>query len=61
MFCLTDFEEKAKGILAKEVFEQYASGADQQQTLKDNRDAFSRCVVEKLMINRLLQLNMCIP
>ena len=43
MFCLADFEEKAKENLDKRVWDYYASGANQQQSLRDNVEAFSRC------------------
>ena len=42
MFCLSDFEEKAKEIVDKSAWDFYFSGADHQQTLRDNEEAFSR-------------------
>ncbi|XP_055494923.1 hydroxyacid oxidase 1 [Leucoraja erinacea] len=40
--CINDFEKLAEGILPKAVYDYYSSGADEQQTLKDNVAAFSR-------------------
>uniref|UniRef100_A0A8C4QY51 (S)-2-hydroxy-acid oxidase n=1 Tax=Eptatretus burgeri TaxID=7764 RepID=A0A8C4QY51_EPTBU len=40
--CLEDFEKRAKEILPKTVFDYYRSGADGEQTLRDNLAAYSR-------------------
>ncbi|GCC33195.1 2-Hydroxyacid oxidase 1 isoform X1 [Chiloscyllium punctatum] len=40
--CINDFEQHAKEILPKAVYDYYRSGADEQQTLRDNVAAFSR-------------------
>ena len=40
--CVSDFEEEAKKVLPKAVYDYYRSGADQQQTLEDNTAAFNR-------------------
>ncbi|XP_067901830.1 hydroxyacid oxidase 1 isoform X2 [Heterodontus francisci] len=40
--CINDFEQHAKNILPKAVYDYYHSGADEQQTLMDNVAAFSR-------------------
>lgn len=37
-----EYEEIAKKKLAKMVYDYYASGAEDQWTLKENRNAFSR-------------------
>ena len=42
MLCLADFEARAKGELSKSAWEHYATGADQEHTLRDNLKAFSR-------------------
>jgi len=42
MFCLPDFEEHAKKTLSKNAWDYYTSGANQEQTLRDNVEAFSR-------------------
>lgn len=39
---VTEFEPIAKEILPKMVYDYYASGAEDQWTLQENRNAFSR-------------------
>lgn len=40
--CISDFEEKARKVLPKAVYDYYCSGADEQKTLNDNVAAFKR-------------------
>lgn len=40
--CVSDFEEEAKKVLPKAVYDYYRSGADNQTTLTDNTAAFDR-------------------
>ncbi|KAL6103489.1 hao1 [Pungitius sinensis] len=40
--CVADFEEQAKKVLPKAVYDYYRSGADEQNTLTDNVAAFNR-------------------
>uniref|UniRef100_A0A665V5B7 (S)-2-hydroxy-acid oxidase n=2 Tax=Echeneis naucrates TaxID=173247 RepID=A0A665V5B7_ECHNA len=40
--CVSDFEEEARKILPKAVYDYYRSGADEQKTLADNVAAFNR-------------------
>ena len=42
--CLADFEVHFKNSLNKNVLDYYSSGANQEQTLKDNMEAFTRYV-----------------
>ncbi|KAG7261849.1 hypothetical protein CRUP_006480 [Coryphaenoides rupestris] len=42
LICVSDYEEEAKKILPKAVYDYYRSGADRQQTLADNTAAFDR-------------------
>ncbi|ONM13737.1 Peroxisomal (S)-2-hydroxy-acid oxidase GLO1 [Zea mays] len=39
---VTEYEKLAKERLPKMVYDYYASGAEDQWTLKENREAFSR-------------------
>lgn len=39
---VSEYEKLAKEKLPKMVYDYYASGAEDQWTLKENRDAFSR-------------------
>lgn len=40
--CVNDFEEEARRVLPKAVYDYYRSGADEQNTLADNVAAFNR-------------------
>ncbi|KAK2816815.1 hypothetical protein Q5P01_025006 [Channa striata] len=40
--CVTDFEEEARKVLPKAVYDYYRSGADEQSTLAGNVAAFNR-------------------
>jgi len=40
--CVADFEQHAKNVLSKSVFEYYFGGADEERTLKRNTKAFER-------------------
>jgi (S)-2-hydroxy-acid oxidase len=40
--CLQDIEEFAHRILGRNALDFYRGGADQQRTLRDNKEAFSR-------------------
>lgn len=40
--CVSDFEEEARRVLPKAVYDYYRSGADEQNTLADNVAAFNR-------------------
>ena len=42
MFCLSDFEKYARTQLDGNAWGYYSSGADQEQTLRDNEEAFRR-------------------
>ena len=39
---VSDYEELAKQKLSKMIYDFYALGAEDQRTLKENREAFSR-------------------
>lgn len=40
--CVSDFEDEARKVLPKAVYDYYRSGADEQNTLADNVAAFNR-------------------
>ncbi len=42
MFCVADFEASAREALDRNAWGYYSSGANQQQTLRDNVEAYSR-------------------
>lgn len=48
--CVSDFEERARQILPKAVYDYYRSGADEQHTLHDNVKAFNRwCLMPRVL------------
>ena len=42
MFCLADFEARARQVLDKNPLDYYSSGADHEQSVRDNVEAFKR-------------------
>ncbi|XP_070566195.1 2-Hydroxyacid oxidase 1-like, partial [Ptychodera flava] len=42
LLCLDDFEEQAQKILPISVLSYYSSGADNEETLRENREAYRR-------------------
>ena len=44
MFCLSDFEEFARSQLDRNAWGYFSSGADAEQTLRDNEQAYSRYI-----------------
>ena len=50
MFCLSDFEAYARKVLDRNAWSYYSSGVNQEQTLKDNEEAFRRCGDARLII-----------
>ena len=42
MLCIDDIEKYALKTLSKSVSDYYKSGANEEQTLRENRNAFSR-------------------
>ena len=40
--CVEDYENHAAKVLPAYALEYYKSGADEEQSLRDNRDAFKR-------------------
>ncbi|ODM94461.1 Hydroxyacid oxidase 1 [Orchesella cincta] len=45
LLCVDDFEKEALSKLEKSVCDYYRSGADDELTVKDNRDSFSRILI----------------
>ena len=42
MFCLADLEVHAREVLDKNALNYYSSGADHEQSVRDNIEAFKR-------------------
>ena len=43
--CLSDVAKIARRKLGLHAYSYFASGADEEQTLRDNEEAFKRCVL----------------
>ena len=43
--CVADFEEYAKRVLPRYAFLYFISGAEEEQTVEDNKNAFARFVI----------------
>ena len=56
MLCVADFEEHARKVLNKEAWEFYAGGANDEQTLRDNVQAFSRLIVNSACTHTLIKV-----
>jgi (S)-2-hydroxy-acid oxidase len=49
--CLQDLEDHALKVLPRNALDYYRSGADQMQTLQDNKSAFQKYVTDlKLLL-----------
>jgi len=55
---VSDYEELAKQKLSKMVYDFYASGAEDQRTLKENREAFSRILFLPRVLIDVSHINM---
>ena len=44
LVCVADFEKKARQLIPKMALDYYCGGADDEQTLRDNMEAFKRFV-----------------
>lgn len=51
---VTEYEAIARQKLPKMAFDYYASGAEDQWTLKENREAFSRILYDSSIIVHLI-------
>ncbi|XP_078086486.1 2-Hydroxyacid oxidase 1 isoform X2 [Mustelus asterias] len=56
--CIDDFEQHARDILPKAVYDYYRSGADEQQTLTDNVTAFSRWTLCPRMLRDVSRMDL---
>ena len=56
---VSDFQEKAKSILPKQVYDYYASGATDEESLRENCNAFSRLVLKWRCLRGVTDINLC--
>ncbi|XP_071375080.1 2-Hydroxyacid oxidase 1 [Centroberyx affinis] len=59
--CVGDFEEEARRVLPKAVYDYYRSGADQQHTLADNTAAFSRWYFLPRVLRDVSKVDLSVP
>ncbi|XP_006813604.1 2-Hydroxyacid oxidase 1-like [Saccoglossus kowalevskii] len=58
MVCVDDFERFAQKHLARNVFDYYRSGANLEETLKDNREAFKRYKIRPRVLRDVSHRNL---
>jgi (S)-2-hydroxy-acid oxidase len=58
MFCLSDFEKYARSRLDGNAWGYYSSGANQEQTLRDNEEAFRRYRLRPRMLRDVSTVDM---
>jgi (S)-2-hydroxy-acid oxidase len=51
LVCVADYEAEVKKRLPKSVYDYYRSGADEENTLRENRNSFKRCKDKLTWIN----------
>ncbi|XP_068380774.1 2-Hydroxyacid oxidase 1 isoform X1 [Eschrichtius robustus] len=58
LVCISDYEQHAKSILPKSIFDYYKSGANDQETLADNIAAFSRWRLYPRMLRNVAEIDL---
>jgi len=56
--CINDFEEPARKSLTRNAYIYYSSGADDQQTLKENQNAFKRLRIRPRILQNVSNIDM---
>lgn len=58
---IEDLHEKAQKVLSKNAYDYYASGARDENTLKENVNSFSKIkIIPRCLVGRLSQIDMSI-
>ncbi|XP_007086884.1 2-Hydroxyacid oxidase 1 [Panthera pardus] len=58
LVCISDYEQHAKSVLQKSVYDYYRSGANDQETLADNVAAFSRWKLYPRMLRNVAEIDL---
>nr|KAF6330051.1 hydroxyacid oxidase 1 [Myotis myotis] len=58
LVCISDYEQHAKSILQKSIYDYYRSGANDQETLADNMAAFSRWKLYPRMLRNVAEIDL---
>eukprot|EP00794_Sanderia_malayensis_P020573 gene20573-22597_t len=56
--CVKDFEDFARTTLPKNAFDYFSSGADEEQTLQENKTAFKRLRIRPMMLRDVSNIDM---
>ncbi|DAA23273.1 2-Hydroxyacid oxidase 1 isoform 2 [Bos taurus] len=58
LVCISDYEQHAKSVLQKSIYDYYKSGANDQETLADNIAAFSRWKLYPRMLRNIAEIDL---
>ncbi|GJQ67426.1 hypothetical protein Trydic_g8287 [Trypoxylus dichotomus] len=58
LVCVRDFEKHAQGVLSKNALDYYRSGAGQETTLENNRNAFSKLRIKPRFLTDVSKRNL---
>ncbi|XP_070328410.1 2-Hydroxyacid oxidase 1 isoform X3 [Odocoileus virginianus] len=58
LVCINDYEQRAKSVLQKSIYDYYKSGANDQETLADNIAAFSRWKLYPRMLRNVAEIDL---
>nr|XP_010992757.2 hydroxyacid oxidase 1 [Camelus dromedarius] len=58
LVCVSDYEQHAKSVLQKSIYDYYKSGANDQETLADNIAAFSRWKLYPRMLRNVAEIDL---
>uniref|UniRef100_A0A8C5YJL7 Hydroxyacid oxidase 1 n=1 Tax=Marmota marmota marmota TaxID=9994 RepID=A0A8C5YJL7_MARMA len=58
LVCIDDYEQHAKSVLQKSIYDYYRSGANDQETLADNITAFSRWKLYPRMLQNVAEIDL---
>ncbi|CAK7319842.1 2-Hydroxyacid oxidase 1 [Vulpes lagopus] len=58
LVCISDYEQNAKSVLQKSIYDYYRSGANDQETLADNIAAFSRWKLYPRMLRNVAEIDL---
>uniref|UniRef100_F6QEA9 Hydroxyacid oxidase 1 n=1 Tax=Equus caballus TaxID=9796 RepID=F6QEA9_HORSE len=58
LVCINDYEQHAKSVLRKSIYDYYRSGANDEETLADNVAAFSRWKLYPRMLRNVAEVDL---
>ncbi|KAI9599501.1 Hydroxyacid oxidase 2 [Syncephalis fuscata] len=57
--CLNDFEANAKQVLPRAMWDYYASGANEEETMQDNEQAYKRYLLRPRILRDVSKIDTC--